>query len=112
MLVLSQAYSVDNEIILVGREENSEDRARPFMFSSKNVKLASVCLNSISVKLLQETITNSNQTDNSLVLIAFGGSRSCQAQGQVASQSAFPVVLSYTQQFTGRFPPVWKVEMS
>lgn len=57
-------------------------------------------------------ISGSNRTDNFLVLIAFDGPRSCQAQGQVLSHSAFPVVLSYTQQFTSRFPPDWELEMS
>lgn len=49
MLELSLTYCVDNEMISVGGEENSEGRVRPFMFSSKNVQLACVRLNSISV---------------------------------------------------------------
>lgn len=49
MVLLSQTYLMENKIISVGGEVNLEVRVRPFMFSSKNVTLASASLNSLSV---------------------------------------------------------------
>lgn len=40
---------MDNEMISVGGEVNLEVRTRSFMFSSKNIILASAGLNSVSV---------------------------------------------------------------